>query len=237
MHRGSCRGCGTSLQELLTKTNDTSDSAGQGAKTYVEAVKGTGLTRQKAEAATKIEALEEVLKAMKGEHLTSHRKAIADEIEILKQKTTDTRSLAKQVDSLETWIPREKKRIEKWEQELEESRKVLAQRKEDLCAEELRLTKLKKEIVEEGGKTANDDKQTVEQEAESHELIAKELGLRRQLAKKRDANGANLNATQIKKLQEEAEQIHGHLEKRRKKEEESKKGTEQAPGKDVEMKA
>ena len=61
---------------------------------------------------------------------------------------------------------------------------------------------MKKEIVEEGGKTANDDKRTAEQEAESHELIAKELGLRRQLAKKRDANGANLNATQIKKLQE-----------------------------------
>lgn len=189
---------------------------------YADAARGAGLTRQKAESAAKIEALEKALEhAGDNPHLQDHTKALEAELKKLRRTANDTRSIAKQIDTLETWIGRERKRVEKLATDLEEAMVALTQRRADLETESEKLTQLKADMLneEEGkGKTPSMDVEgtSPEAEADAHMLLEKELALRRQLARKRNQEGVALNAKQLKELEAEANQICATLEKRRK---------------------
>jgi chromosome segregation ATPase len=191
---------------------------------YADATRGAGLTRQKAESAAKIEALEKAVEhAGDNPHLQDHKKALEAELKKLRRTTNDTRSIAKQIDTLETWIGRERKRIEKLAADLEEAMFALTQRRADLETETVKLTQLKTDMLneEEGkGKTPSMDVDiegtSPEAEADAHMLLEKELALRRQMARKRNPEGVALSAKQLKELEAEANQICASLEKRRK---------------------
>lgn len=211
--RSCCREC-----ESETTTQSKPKSLTQ---SFKEAVTGTGLTRQKAETAAKIEALEKAVELVGDNlHLQGHKKAMEDELNKLRKSTNDTRSLAKQIDNLETWIGREQKRIEKLATDLEEALVALTHRRSDLETESAKLIQLKTELTNEEGK---DKKEAMdvggispEAEADAHMLQEKELILRRQIARKRNQDGKNLNSTQLKEMENEATLICANLEKRRK---------------------
>ena len=149
-----------------------------------------------------------------------HKKAMEAELNKLRKSTNDTRSLAKQIDNLETWIGREQKRIEKLATDLEEALVALTLRRSDLETESAKLIQLKTELTNEEGKGKKEDMDvegiSPEAEADAHMLQGKELSLRRQIARKRNQEGKNLNATQLKEMEAEASQICASLEKRRK---------------------
>jgi hypothetical protein len=221
MSRPVCRGCGTSAMQLIY---DGIAKPPEQPRTYLEAAKGSGTTRQKAECTAKISAFESMLRHV-GEdpHLAEHRAAIEADIQKLQKKCCDTRSTAKQIDHLETWLGREQKRVDKLAADLEEATKVLQQRREDLGTETTKLALLKQDLAkEEENKVANKDTDkdvhmdTPEAEAETHKLVEKELTLRRKLARKRDTSGLTLNGKQLKDMEKEADDLSGRIEKRRK---------------------
>ena len=57
--------------------------------------------------------------------LQDHKAKLEEDISCMKRRTTDNRSLAKQIVLFKGWTEREEKRISKIEEELEESRKAL----------------------------------------------------------------------------------------------------------------
>lgn len=72
-----------------------------------------------------------------------------EDISRMKKRTTDNRSLAKQIVTSEGWTEREEKRISKIEEELEESRKALVLRKADYHLELAKVTSLKEALQKE----------------------------------------------------------------------------------------
>ena len=135
MSRASCRGCKASLNDLLKKPG-------------AEIIKGTGNTRLREGDLSKLEALQTVADSM-GDNplLAEHKQKLIVEIASLKKKTTDNRSLAKQLVTLEGWVEREEKRIITAEEELEANKKALEVRKMDYQIEVAKLISLKEAIV------------------------------------------------------------------------------------------
>ena len=137
----------------------------------------------------------------------------------MRKSTDDKRSLAKQIDNLDTWIGREQKGIENLAKDLEEAMVALGQRRSDLETEITKLATLKAEMLNEEKKEDTGmkvDGNTPETEAEAHALQEKELNLRRQTARKRNMDGKSLSAKQLKEMEAEATLICENLEKRRK---------------------
>ena len=99
------------------------------------------------------------------------------ELDKLRKSTNDTRSLAKQIDNLETWIGRKQKRIEKLATDLQEALVALTQRRLDLETENAKLIQLKTELINEEGKDKKGDMDvegiSPEAEADAHMLQEK----------------------------------------------------------------
>ena len=97
---------------------------------------------------------------------------------------------------------------------------ALTQRRLDLETENAKLIQLKTELINEEGKDKKGDMDvegiSPEAEADAHMLQQKELNLRRQIARKRNQEGKNLNAKQLKEIETEATQICENFEKSRK---------------------
>ena len=179
-----CKDCGTGnwgtrscCRECESETSSQSKTKAQ-PQSFKEAVTGTGLTRQKAETAAKIEALEKAVELVgNNPHLQDHKKAMEAELNKLRKSTNDTRSLAKQIDNLATWIGREQKRIEKLATDLQEALVALTQRRLDLETENAKLIQLKTELINEEGKDKKGDMDvegiSPEAEADAHMLQEK----------------------------------------------------------------
>jgi hypothetical protein len=212
LSRAQCRGCKANLNDLLHKAPQQE----QRAPSYAEAIKGTGNTRAREDTLSKIEALQKVVDSM-GDNplLDEHKLKLIAEINGLKKKTTDTRSLAKQLVTLEGWVEREEKRIIKVEEELEASRKVLELRKSDYQLELAKLASLKEAMVKEAEHKDPDVPQK-EMDCDVPVLESKELNIRRQLAAKKDDKGVPFVAKRFKELEKEADLIRDRLAKRHK---------------------
>jgi preprotein translocase subunit SecD len=176
---------------------------------FKEAVTGTGLTRQKAETSAKIEALEKAVELVgDNPHIQEHKKAMVAELNKLRKSTDDTRSLAMQIDKLETWIGREQKRIENLATDLEEAMVALSQRRSDLETESAKLIQMKTEMTSEEGKDKKEDMdaESTSPEAETvPDLQSKELDIRRKMALKKDDRGIVYVAKRLKEMEKEAD--------------------------------
>ena len=142
-----------------------------------------------------------------------HKQKLIAEIQSLKKKTTDTRSLAKQLVTLEGWVEREEKRILYAEEELEASREMLEARKIDYQIEVAKLISLKEAMVKEAETKAPDAPQT-EMDIDVPVLESQELAIRRQLAGKKDDKGVPIGAKRMKGLVKEADGIREKIAKR-----------------------
>jgi chromosome segregation ATPase len=176
---------------------------------FKEAVTGTGLTRQKAETFAKIEALEKAVELVgDNPHIQEHKRAMVAELNKLRKSTNDTRSLAKQIDNLETWIGREQKRIENLASDLEEAQVALKHRRSDLETENAKLIQLKSELISEEGKDKKEDmvvEGTSPEAAAVPDLQSKELDIRRKMALKKDDMGIVYGAKRLKEMEKEAD--------------------------------
>jgi chromosome segregation ATPase len=189
--------------------------------TFAEVVKGAGTTRIREEQLSMIDALEKVVATM-GDNplLQDHKAKLEEDISRMKKRTTDNRSLAKQIVTLEGWTEREEKRISKIEEELEESRKALVLRKADYHLELAKVTSLKEALQKEETKNTaaqseSELRMEVDAEAETQKLMATELELRRQMASKKDEKGVTIAAKRLKEIEKEADKLHDRLVKRR----------------------
>ena len=194
MSRTYCRGCKANWKE---KDKD----------------KSTGITRAREDDRSKIEALQSVVDSM-GDNalLEEHKQKLMAEIVSLVKKTTDTRSLAKQLVTLEGWVEREEKRILHAEEELEVSRVTLETRKVDLQIEIAKLISLRETLVKEA-ETKPDEPQT-EMDIDVPVLESQELAIRRQLAGKKDDKGLPIIAKRMKEMVKEADDIREKIAKR-----------------------
>ena len=97
-----------------------------------------------------LEALQKVVDNL-GDNplLIEIKQKLMEDVKKLEKKTTDNRSLAKQLFTLEAWVEREEKRIFAAEEQLEEDKKSLAERKLDLQTEMAKLVSLKEAIIKE----------------------------------------------------------------------------------------
>ena len=190
--------------------------------------KSTGITRAREDDLSKIEALQSVVDSM-GDNslLDEHKQKLIAEILSLKKKTTDTRSLAKQLVTLEGWVEREEKRILHAEEELEASRETLETRKIDLQIEIAKLISLKETLVKEAETKPPDEPQT-EMDIDVPVLESQELAIRRQLAGKKDDKGVPIVAKRMKEMVKEADGIREKIAKRVKINEEPKETADSA---------
>lgn len=167
------------------------------------------------------------------EHLKDYREQLVRDISFLKKKTTDSRSIATQIDSIEHWNSREEKRITtlkdkivKLEEELEEARKNIEDRQKEVDANKDKVKTLKEDLIkadaaadethkEEVEKNAKDAKDTkvIKLDAAEAALLKTELSLRRKITRKRDEGGKPLPDSKIQELQVQADEITEQLEK------------------------
>jgi len=212
MSRIQCRGCNAYINDLLHKAPQQV----QRSPTYAEVIKGTGNTREREDTLSKIEALQKVVDSM-GDNplLDEHKVKLITEINGLKKKTTDNRSLAKQLVAKKDWVEREEKRIAKVEDELEANRKALELRKNDYQLELTKLASLKEALIKEA-EPKDLDVTLKELDCDVPVLESKELNIRRQLAAKKDDKGVPFVAKRFKELDKEADLIRDRLAKRHK---------------------
>jgi hypothetical protein len=212
MSRAQCRGCNNRINDLLHKAPQQV----QRPLTYAEVIKGTGNTREREDTLAKIKALQTVVDCM-GDYplLEEHKLKLITEINGLMKKTTDNRSLAKQLVAKKEWVEREEKRIAKVEEELEANRKALELRKNDYQLELTKLASLKEALLKEED-PKDPDETLKELDCDIPVLESKELNIRRQLAAKKDDKGAPFVAKRFKELEKEADLIRDRLAKRHK---------------------
>ena len=140
------------------------------------------------------------------------QKLVAD-VKKLEKKTTDNRSLAKQLVTLEGWVEREEKRIITAEEQLEADKKLLEERKADFQIELAKLVSLKEAIVKEAEFKDPDPEEAPQMETDIDVpvLQSKELDIRRLVAGKKDDKGVPFGAKRIKELEKEADGIRDKI--------------------------
>ena len=155
-------------------------------KSYVDIVKGSGLSRAREEKAAKAAALKGALMVLGTDPMLEDvRQNIQKQVESLEKGAVDNRSVAQQIVTLEGWTAREKKRISKLEEELEESRKALVQRKADYQLELAKLASLH-ETIKSGERPPPEPEPSMDVDKEGDlELRMKDVEFRRQIAARR----------------------------------------------------
>ena len=203
-----CQSCNEGNWHSRTHCCGCKTAKGSGAK-------GSGATRHRAENLSMLEALQTVVDNLGDNPLLDEikQKLIAD-VKKLEKKTTDNRSLATQLVTLEGWIEREEKRICTAEDHLEEYKKLLGERKADFQVELAKLVSLKEAIVKEAEFKDPDPEEVPHSDMETDvpELSAKELDLRRQVSKKKDEKGVQIATKRLKEMEKEADGIRDKIE-------------------------
>ena len=113
------------------------------AKSYLEAVEGKGIQRDKAAKGHRLAALKKQLPLLDTE-LVDIRLSVEEEISKLEHEVEDTRSICQKITSLEKWLPRELEAVRKIENELAEANAKLCSRKEDYEKAKMELEQLRK---------------------------------------------------------------------------------------------
>ena len=169
---------------------------------------GAGSTRHRAENLSMLEALQNVVDNL-GDNplLIEIKQKLMEDVKKLEKKTTDNRSLAKQLFTLEAWVEREEKRIFAAEEQLEEDNKSLAERKVDLQTEMAKLVSLKEAIIKESEfkDTDPDPDEEMILETDTSEMLYKELDIRRKMAAKKDDKGVSFSTKRMKEMEKEAD--------------------------------
>jgi hypothetical protein len=178
----------------------------------------------KALAAMKVLKLQDAIAKLSDDPILAHAK-IELEKELLKQQklAKDTRSTARKIDQKQGWIEREKKRVDSEIKEIAEKQKGLEERQKQLQVEVEELVKLKLELANEGPEEDEGDVDvemldsiTPEQVAELRKMEEKELGIRRNIGRKRkpeDKTDASIE--EMGQWAEEAEAISVQIGKKR----------------------
>ena len=149
------------------------------------------------------------------------REKALQEIEGLKKKTTNKRSISQQVASLDGWLSREERRITQKEEELEAGKAALEKQKANFNQEKEKLKALKDKLLsekeqEDANKETNQDGNAGKDVNSTAALMDKELELRRQVASKKDDTNATISGKHLQDLSKDAETIRANLAKRRK---------------------
>ena len=195
MSREVCRGC-------KAKWKDWNDAP----------KKQTSNVQTREENRVKMEALQQVVDAMDDNPcIADTKQKITEEIAALKKKTTDNRSLAQKLAQLEQWAEREGKRITSIEEEIREMREDLEIRKTYFTGEVAKISNLKEAIAKDT-EFKDPDEVELENDVNVPELATKELDLRRQLGKKKDDKGVQLNTKRLKEMEKEADGIRDKIE-------------------------
>jgi hypothetical protein len=160
----------------------------------------------------KMEALQQVVDGMdENPAIADTKKKINDDIAALKKKTTDKRSLAQQLASIEYWAEREGRKITTAEEELLQWKEDLDKRKSHFDGEMKKIGSLKEAITKDTESKDVDLEQELEMDIDVPELKSKELEIRRQLNKKKDDKGVQLAAKRMKEMEKEADGIHDKI--------------------------
>jgi hypothetical protein len=172
----------------------------------------------------KVLKLQDAIAKLSDDPILAHAK-IELEKELLKQQklAKDTRSTARKIDQKQGWIEREKKRVDSEIKEIAEKQKGLEERQKQLQVEVEELVKLKLELANEGPEEDEGDVDvemldsiTPEQVAELRKMEEKELGIRRNIGRKRkpeDKTDASIE--EMGQWAEEAEAISVQIGKKR----------------------
>ncbi len=196
MSRHTCRGC----EAKWADWNDTPKKH------------SSNNAQNRDENVAKMEALQQVVDGM-GENpaIAGTKKKINAEIAALKKKTTDNRSLAQQLATIEGWAEREGRRITATEEELLQFREDLDKRKLYFNGEMKRINLLKEAIAKDTETKDVEAEPEMELDIDVPELQGKDLDLRRQLNKKKDDKGVQFGAKRMKEMEKEADGIRDKI--------------------------
>ena len=140
-----------------------------------------------------LEALQSLIDVLGDNPLLDEvKQKLGADVKKLEKKTADIRSLAKQLVTSEEWIKREG----------------------NFQIELAKLVSLKEAIVREAEFRDPDPEEVPhsDMEIDVPELTTKELDLRRQMGKKKDDKGVQLNTKRLKELEKEADGIRDKIE-------------------------
>jgi hypothetical protein len=173
-----------------------------------KSAKGSGATRHRVESLSLLDALQTTLDNLGDNPLLDEiRQKLVADIKKLEKKTTDNRSLAKQLFTLEGWVEREEKRITASEEQLVADKLLLVERKADYQIELAKIISLKEAIVKEAEfkDPGLEEEQKMETDNNVPDLQSKELDIRRKMAMKKDDKGAAYGAKRMKEMEKEAD--------------------------------
>jgi hypothetical protein len=160
----------------------------------------------------KMEALQQVVDGMdENPAIADTKKKINAEIATLKKKTTDNRSLAQQLATIEGWAEREGRRITATEEEIVQTKEDLDKRKLYFNGEMKKINALKEAIAKGTELKDSDGEPEMELDIDVPVLQGKELDIRRQLNKKKDDKGVQFAAKRMKEMEKEADGIRDKI--------------------------
>jgi hypothetical protein len=207
--RHSCRGC-----------ECDSGSAAKNVEAFSNAGSGDGEAGDpKVVAAAKVMKLEDAIARLGNDPLMATAK-LELERELQKQQklAKDTRSTARKLDQKQGWIERETKRLEAETKQLAEQQKSLEERQKQLQVEIGEMAKLKLELTSEGAAGEEDVDMVLspEQVAELRKMEERELGIRRNIGRRRKPEEqADASLEVMGQWAEEADAISAQIGKRR----------------------
>ena len=180
-----------------------------------KAAKSTGVSRSREENLSMLEALQSVIDVLGDNPLLDEiKQKIGADVKKLEKKTTDNRSLAKQLVTSEEWIKREEKRITTAEEQLEADKTALEERRGNFQITLAKLVSLREAIVKEAEFKDPVPGEPTHMEANVDEtaLQTKELDISRKVAGKKDDKGAPIGARRLKEMEKEADGIRDKIE-------------------------
>jgi hypothetical protein len=194
MSRPTCRGCKAKWADW----NDTPKKPGNAAN--------------RDENVAKMEALQQVVEGMDDNPaIADTKQKIIDDIASLKKKTTDNRSLAQQLATVEKWAEREERKITSAEEELLQWKEDLDKRRSHFNGEKKKIAALKEAIAKDTEFKDADLEQELEMDIDVPVLQSKELEIRRQLNKKKDDKGVQFAPKRMKEMEKEADGIRDKI--------------------------
>jgi hypothetical protein len=197
MSRHSCRNCKTKW--ACVDWDDKSK-------------KSSSSNANRDENVAKMEALQQVVDGMdENPAIADTKTKILAEITTLKKKTTDNRSLAQQLATIEGWAEREGRRITATEEEILQTKEDLDKRKNYFNGEMKKIVALKEAIAKGTEVKDSDGEPEMELDIDVPGLQGKELDLRRQLNKKKDDKGVQFGAKRMKEMEKQADGIRDKI--------------------------
>ena len=175
-------------------------------------------------AAVKVMKLQDAIAKLSDDPILAYAKLeLEKELQTQQKLAKDTRSTARKIDQKQGWIEREKKRVDAEIKEIAEKQKALEERQKQLQVAVEELIKLKTELATEGPEEEGLEGDvemldiTPEQVAELRKMEEKELGIRRNIGRKRKPEDqAEASAEEMGQWAEEAEAISAQTDKKRK---------------------